>query len=169
MAKTSLLQQLISEREEIDAAIRVIQRVTSSQADRFANRRAAAALRYSRKSRNGSAPAPEAKAEVPRGKGLPKTSVYRTNRAVEAFPVPAELKDAIGNLEFPQLLALAVRAAGVAIPTAELVLLLENAGVKIPHGRTPPARYVGAIAGHLATKKILKKTENGWTKGARQQ
>src|SRR5262245_7006149 len=105
-----------------------------------AQRRAASALRQSRAARNGHAEA-EAEAEGrdykaeyavrKRGKQW-RGPLHRTNREVEALPVPEELREAIGNLEFRDAVALVVRSAGVAIPTPELVLLLQNAGVKFP-------------------------------------
>lgn len=175
MAKLSLLQQLIAEREEIDAAIRVIQRVTGGAAEAGAAKRAAKAWRIAKAARNGSAEAAEAEADTPRRRGPgrrtknPQLHINRAGREVEAFAVPPELREAIGNLDFREAVALAVRSAGVPIPTPELVLLLQNAGVRFPEGskNQPIARYVGMIAGNLAKHKRLRKTPNGWSKGTR--
>jgi hypothetical protein len=169
LAKLSLLQQLITERDEIDAAIRVIQRVSGGAVESGAKARAAMAWRLARGARNGTAEAAEAPAR--RGVGRPKKDalINRTGREVEALPVPPELREAIGNLDFREAVALAVRAVGVAIPTPELVLLLQNAGVRFPEAskRVPIARYVGQVAGTLARVKRLKKTANGWMRGTR--
>jgi hypothetical protein len=173
LAKLSILQQLIAQREDIDAAIRAIERVTGGAVESGVHRRAAKAWRMAKAARNGTAKAAEAEAPARRGPYKPRQAHKRqgltAGREIEAMPVPPELAEAIGNLDFREAVALAVRSAGVAIPTPELVLLLQNAGVKFPEASksVPAARYVGIIAGNLARQKRLKKTPNGWTKGTR--
>lgn len=165
MAKLSILQQLIAQREDIDAAIRAIERVTGGAVESGVHRRAAKAWRMAKAARNGG----HAEASAPATRQTHQRQGRSTGREIEALPVPPELREAIGNLDFREAVALAVRSTGVAIPTPELVLLLQNAGVRFPDAskRVPLARYVGQVAGTLARVKRLKKTANGWMRGTR--
>ena len=123
MAKLSLLQQLIAQREDIDAAIRAIERVTGGAVESGAQRRAAKAWRMAKATRNGSAEAEAAPAKRGpyKSRQTHKRQGLAKGREIEAVPVPAALREAIGNLDFREAVALAVRSVGEAIPTPELV------------------------------------------------
>jgi len=161
MAKVSLLLQLIHERDEIDAAIRVMQRYSGATLDTRIQRHARKALRQAR---NGPTAEPEKPKRINRPRGVGAGAEH-----TEPLPVPTALRDSIGSLEFPEAVVLAVKSAGVPVPTSDLRTLLDSAGVTWPpKSRTvPPNRYVGIVAGHLVRLKRLKKTAHGWTVGSK--
>jgi hypothetical protein len=168
--KQTLLQQLIAERDELNAAIAVLQRRFGATFGGRAMRAATTAI--TRASSNGNVSSngqePQQK-RIGRPPGRPKVKqepLFRgAGRDIATIPLPSGVS--FDGIEFPQAVALAVRAVKQPIPTPELTLLLETAGVNIPHGKIPARRYVGMIAANLKNQKVLAKTPRGWMKGSR--
>jgi hypothetical protein len=163
----NLLARLIEKRDRLDAAIEVLREETGERLQKRAYRKAGRALQHT----NGGAPPAEA-APVPKAKTRrPLTpnqrkynhpdSPYRgTNREIETIAVPPGVN--FEGVSFDKAAELAIRAVGVAIPTPELTLLLENAGVKFPKISMPRRRYVGMVAARLVSAGAVKRTDTGW-------
>lgn len=192
--KQSLLQRLIERRDRLDAAIEVLRDELGDQPVKRIYRHAAKALEATG---NGSAPSrglrqyerltPEQKAarvknerlrrrnlkapkRYPSGQrkytALDSKSVYRgTNREIKKLEVPSGVS--FEGIDVEKGIVLAIKAIGEPIPTPELRLLLETAGVKFPKTKMPRNRYVGVIAARLEASGELRRTAEGWTAAAK--
>lgn len=162
-----LLDELKRERDDLDAAIRVLEQRTRPgrqvSATRIA-RHALNAIRTHDPTANGGAPTRRKPSR--RKRNTNRYSLFRDKgREIAEVPIPEGVS--FEGVEFPQALALAVRAVKQPIPTPELAALLTRAGVTIPNGRVPVGRYVGMIAANLKRNRILGKSPKGWVKGSR--
>lgn len=155
------LQRLIERRDRLNIAIDILWEETGDREERRAYRKAAQALEHT----NGGAPIRSVGQRGPdkqprRRKQNSTNSPYRgTNREIKSIMIPDGVS--FEGIEFPKAVALAIEAVGEPIPTPELTLLLETAGVKFPPAakKMPRRRYVGLIASNL---NAVKKTPNGW-------
>jgi hypothetical protein len=171
---SKFLDQLIAERDRLSIAIDVLQEregavngATLSRVRRGADA-ALVKFRLDPPNGNGNGHAPTRRPYKRRQVHHDRKSPYRgAGRDVVEVPVPKDLD--VTSLEFPEAIAMAVRAVGEPIPTPELTSLLKRSGVKMPKAsRTmPPQRYVGLIAGHLVRAHRLKKTATGWVAGSK--
>lgn len=84
-----------------------------------------------------------------------------TNREIKQIPVPSGVS--FEDIDISKAIGLAVRAVPEPIPTPELRLLLETAGVKFPKTKMPRNRFVGVLAARLAATGEIKRTADGWT------
>lgn len=160
-----LLQRLRAQRDELDTAIRVIERLTGGATRAATMRNVATAIAASNghtAPKYNRGPYKKTKRGIPR---FPRNVARGTGREIKEIKIPPGVS--FDGVDFPRAVALAVRAVKQPIPTPELTSLLTRAGVVIPNQGHPPARYVGMIAATLAHHKILKKTATGWTKGSR--
>lgn len=167
--KLSLLQRLIDRRDKLSAAIEVLREELGDELGTRAYRRASKALEISGNGSPGiagimarqAAIKKPAKARKQYRSSWAKNSVFRgTNREVKQIAVPSGVS--FEGINIPEAIALAVRAVDEPIPTPELRLLLETAGVKFPKTRMPRNRLVGMSAASLARTGEIKRTPEGW-------
>jgi hypothetical protein len=173
----NLLAKLIAKRDRLTAAIEVLQEETAPARHAKAAR-VIDLVGALQSSTNGHAPKrkytrrqaerwPNGKVKYPSQTRSKRDPFRGAGREVAAVPVPAGVS--FDGVSFPDAVAMAVRAVKQPIPTPELALLLESAGVAIPPEgkRMPPRRYVGLVASGLVRERRLKKTADGWARGAR--
>jgi hypothetical protein len=158
------LQRLIERRDRLNIAIEILREETGDREERRAYRKAGQALEHT----NGDRPGVRGPDKRPRRKTKfhSYSSPFRgTDREIKSIPVPSGVS--FEGVAFHEAVAMAVEAVGEPIPTPELTLLLETAGVKFPAQakKMPRRRYVGLIASNL---KAVRKTADGWiAKGKR--
>src|SRR5262245_42114573 len=167
--KQTLLQRLIDRRDRLDAAIEVLRDEFGEEMNRKIMQRASKALKTSS---NGGAPAIAGilerqeridKKQPARKPPNEKTNRYAfrgTDREIKQIQVPSGVS--FEGVPPDKAVALAVRAVNEPLPTPELRLLLETAGVKFPKIKMPRNRYVGMLAARMAAEGEIERTAKGW-------
>ena len=155
------LQRLIERRDRLTIAIDILMEETAEkrQAKTWRQTRTAAAA-LEKANDILSRPAIGKRKRVYKWNPLSKAN--RGDREIKTIPITDTTAASLRSLDLSKAIILAVQAVKKAIPTPELTLLLETAGVTFPPNRIPRRRYIGMLAARLVADKQLRKTPDGW-------